>query len=326
MLRDELLGYLLGALEPDQEQAVEQYLRSDPEARRELEILRRATTPLAADRAHLPSPDGLAQQTCRLIRVRAHSAKAVQFSTSNVSGWQFRDFLVAASILVVATLLLLPAIQRSRWQSRQLACANNLSSLGTALSEYGDRHGGFLPYVPSEGRLAVAGIYASLLHDQGFVSDSSMFLCPALKQTKPFRVPSLEELRRIPTDSPQFGVWIRTMGGNYGYVLGYMQNGRYHGTRNRSRARFPILSDQPPAITQLAALGSPPSALNSPNHGGGGQNVLFEDGHTEWITLCVAGHSGDNIFLNRHGRVGAGIGPHDAVLAASDVSPTPREF
>lgn len=40
-MRDELVGYLLGALEPHEERALEARLETDAELRRELEDLRR---------------------------------------------------------------------------------------------------------------------------------------------------------------------------------------------------------------------------------------------------------------------------------------------
>lgn len=66
-MQDDLLGYLLGALEAEEQKRIEQYLESRPHARRHLEILRRGMEPLEGDDGHFDAPDGLAWRTCRFI-------------------------------------------------------------------------------------------------------------------------------------------------------------------------------------------------------------------------------------------------------------------
>src|SRR5262245_45644894 len=55
---ENLVGYLLDALDPATQREVEAYLEADPRARERLDLLRRALEPLAADREDPdPSPD-----------------------------------------------------------------------------------------------------------------------------------------------------------------------------------------------------------------------------------------------------------------------------
>ena len=52
-MRDLLLGYLLNALEPDEKRELERCLSSDPELRRDLELLRRSLEPLNEEKIGL---------------------------------------------------------------------------------------------------------------------------------------------------------------------------------------------------------------------------------------------------------------------------------
>ena len=57
------------------------------------------------------------------------------------------------------------------------------------------------------------------------------------------------------------------------------------------------------------------------NHGGSGQNVLYVGGHVRWAAQPTVGEEGDNIYVNRLNRVGAGVCRPDSVLGASDARP-----
>lgn len=72
-MHDELIGYLLGALDHHELALVEEYLAAQPDAGRHLEILRRGLEPLEADGGHLDPPQGLALRTCQTVRIRVES-------------------------------------------------------------------------------------------------------------------------------------------------------------------------------------------------------------------------------------------------------------
>ena len=65
-------------------------------------------------------------------------------------------------------------------------------------------------------------------------------------------------------------------------------------------------------------------AVNSPNHQGEGQNVLYIDGHVSFHTTRAAGIDGDDIYVNQEGHVSAGCNLRDSVLGASWVRPYPQ--
>ena len=72
-MHDELIGYLLGALDGDELALVEEHLAARPDADCHLEILRRGLEPLEADDGHLDPPEGLALRTCQVVRIRIES-------------------------------------------------------------------------------------------------------------------------------------------------------------------------------------------------------------------------------------------------------------
>ena len=100
------------------------------------------------------------------------------------------------------------------------------------------------------------------------------------------------------------------MGGSYGYCLGYFDHGIYHPTRNLNRDYFAIMADTPSADRP---------DHQSDNHGGRGQNVLFEDLHIEFCSTSRPAN--DDIYLNDNHEVAAGLNRDDAVIASSGTAP-----
>ena len=307
-MREQLLGYLLGALEPAEQQAVESCLEQDPELRRELEALREKLLPLAdIDDGEPEPPPCLASRTCRFVMSRMGPV-AGQFASN--SQWRMQDIVVAAGIFVAAGMLLFPAVLNSRTQAQLRACEKNLLSLGRSLAQYSQLHDGRFPRVPRSGKLAVAGMYAPTLQAAGLL-DPREVICPARGNCSAaeYRIPSVAEVETAEGD--QLRDLQSRMGGSYCYAFGYVENGRYIGPRNRARATYAVMSD---ATEQHPALRSCEPECR-------GQNVLFEDGHVSFLTTCRLSGSSDHIFQNAMGMIGAGIGPDDAVVAPSGASP-----
>lgn len=68
---DNLLGYLLGALEAEDIEQVSLALQSDPQLQRQLELVRRALEPLEFCRETVDAPPDLAVRTWVVIRQNA---------------------------------------------------------------------------------------------------------------------------------------------------------------------------------------------------------------------------------------------------------------
>ncbi|MBS0208508.1 MAG: hypothetical protein JSS27_06090 [Planctomycetes bacterium] len=309
-MHEQLIGYLLHSLKPEERQALETELRRNPDLRAELERLRQSMFP--EDRAsQVEPPPGLAARTCSFVSDRV-GPKPGQFGCS--SQWRVQDVAIAAGVLFVIGMLLFPAFARSRYHAQLRGCRHNLRELSQALLQFSDQHGGYFPEIPAEGKLAVAGIYAPKLIESGWLDERHIH-CPAMKRSSEasLKRPTLVDLNAA--SGQQLQKLQKLVGGSYGYSLGYVSDGRYHRVLNRQRSSYALMADAPAqhAIDSTLTVSS--------WHECRGQNVLFEDGHVEWLTSCHVGDDGDHIFTNRLGVVGAGIGPDDAVIGASDATP-----
>ncbi len=332
-LREQLLGYLLGALEESERESVERRLAQDPSLWRELVQIRRRLQPLWAAQPDFAPPPDLAARTCqRVASYRTGSPEGASVGSGNklgsadpqaepgcppletgssggYRGWL--DLGVAAGLVVALALLVFPAIQNSRFNARLAACQDQLRQIGVALNQYSEQHQNYFPPVYDQGRLAGAGIYAPILWTHGFVDDPRMFICPGspLADDRQFRIPRLGELL---TAAPEELARLHSrMGGSYGYSLGFF-DGRIYTTRDLRRPHFALVADVPSTLL---------AGYQSVNHGGRGQNVLFEDGRIMFYTSPRPHARADDVFVNEEGMVAAGMNRNDSVVGPSTAVP-----
>ena len=178
-MREDLLGYLLNALDDAERQRVFEALQKDPQLRQELEDLRRQLRPLDATNADFDPPAALAELTCDLVEGYAEEhplavpaqrqkrsvgwarVRSAACETCSPSGtWSAADTIVMAGVLVAVSLIFFPAIAGSRYRAQVAVCGDHLRNLGIALAGYSEHHQGYFPSIPIRGNRAVAGIYA----------------------------------------------------------------------------------------------------------------------------------------------------------------------
>lgn len=334
-MREDLLGYLLNAVDETERQRVFEALQKDPQLRQELEDLRRELRPLDATNCDYDPPAGLADLTCDLVEGYAEQHTvgvpagaerrrsrglpgrfATRDSLVPANGSSVADTIVVAGILLAVSLIFFPAMARSRYLAQVTHCQENLRQLGIALARYSEQHDGFFPVIPVSGKRAVAGIYAPILFDALYLEDSRTVLCPGSEfatQNAGFQIPTLSELDQA--DGIQLRKLQRIAGGSYGYTLGNINGRGYMTPRNRLRQHFALLADSP----SLHLVGR-----QSGNHLGRGQNVLFEDQHVEFLLSPRNDALGDDLFRNRYGYVEAGLDEGDSVVVPSNVGPLLR--
>lgn len=326
-MEENLVGYLLDALDPETRREVESYLRSQPDAQRKLDLLRPALEPLAADRDEEVEEEPPADLWVRTLALVAEhqcrplpQAPAIPASRGviPIRRWYRRaDVIVAACLLVGVFLLVPPSISYARYRHQVIACQDNLRQFHVALRDYSDRHQGNFPNVADQGPRDVAGIFLSVLYEDGALPTGISVWCPA-SGTRPPAEWSLRDLENMEEDD--FYSYVnRALAGGYAYSLGYRDETGVRGLRydpcQPNNDNLPILADRPPTgIT----LGNP---SNSPCHGGRGQNVLFIGGHCRFCANRAAGVAGDDIYVNNDNEVAAGKSVWDTVLGGSAARP-----
>jgi len=330
VIRENLLGYLLGALEDHEHEEVRRQIEQNPDLRHDLERMELHVRRLKSDpiEEHAP-PLGLARRTCQFIddqrvTVATRSERPAGMSPSPreraaaASRWSRLDMIVALAIVFVSAGIFLPAISSSRQQSQIAGCQNNFLNLGRAYNSFSTFNAGMLPGIPTKENPATrtysraASIPMTLLK-QKLLPSRRMLVCPTSPRKLQVRIIGVQlppnDLGQMP--EKKVILLFNTVGGTYAYNLGYLnEQGKYTAGKNRQRATYVMVSDTPRADRQ-----------GSDSHGRKGWNVLFEDGHAEFVTQCSIGGKDSNLFLNDQGKVEAGIHTEDAVVAPGGAMP-----
>jgi hypothetical protein len=322
-MEQNLVGYLLGALDGDAQRQVEDYLKTDPAAQGQLDTLRRALAPLEVDKEEIAPPAGLAFRA--LSRVAEYRCRPQPESESVPapppvlrmrSGgyerrwWRRADVLVAASLFLVLTGLGSSFIFRARErQQANLVCQNNLRQFHEALWSYSDGRDGYFPPIPEKAPYNVAGMFVPQLVSTGHLGTNASLRCPG-NGDKPCPKFSLEDLQKMAPE--EFEKASHKLAGCYAYSLGYRDpTGQYCPLR-----RDPSHPDLNDDLLPIMADKPDEARGNSPNHGGA-QNVLYVGGNVRYCTTPNVGVDEDNIYLNKEGKVAAGVNRWDTVLGRS---------
>jgi hypothetical protein len=328
-MNENLIGYLLKALDDETHLAVERHVRTEPDALRHLELLRRALAPLDADAAPPEPPPGLrirtlgllAEQACRKTAPVEPAPPPPRTIPMPRRWWRRADVLASAAVILVSFSLIPSAVVNVNRYRDRLYCQNNLRVLHGALMGYADLHDHHLPKVEAEPPGNFAGVFLPVLQSSGLINGEVPVQCAANKQPAPRRL-SMDEVRQMTQEElKQYHQDARDL---YAYTLGYHDPGGkvLNGLRRGPDTDLlPVLADNPPFVQPLAGTRLPG---NSRNHGGTGQNVLRLGGNVDFTTTRhVSGSDRDDIYLNDNGHVAAGLHPKDTVLGASLARPVP---
>lgn len=216
----------------------------------------------------------------------------------------------AAALLVGA--LLLPALSAARFNSRLVACQDNLRTVFNSLTQYAEAHEGRFPQIPQSGPLSAAGYVGPILKAEGLLDQDRVFACAGKgAAAERVRIPSTSEILAAETPE-ELRQYRQRMLGDYGYTLGFLENGKYGAPKSLGSGSYVLFADAP-------QNGTFPRI--SRNHGGWGQNCLMSDGSIQFNRTGCIGN--DAIYLNDRNIVAPGIGPLDTVVAPAHVEPFP---
>ncbi len=312
---EDLLRYLLNVVDERERRQIEAALGRDSRLRRKLETMRQQLhrdDPLSMEEP----PPGLVNQTCDLVfgYQQLQRQQAVQAGESRAAGsrrfWSMVDAITCIGLVLVAAMIFLPVIANSWFHADIRICQRNLQRLGVALYEFSDFNERLFPKVPVSGNRAAAGIYGPVLYHAGYFDDPSVIVCPSsnlVGDQKEWRIPTFREIDGA--TGLELERLRRRMGGSYGYVLGYVLNGRHFAPRNKGRSYYALMSDAP-------SMHLP--GRHSTNHLGRGHNVLYEDGRVEFISRRA---NYEELFVNRIGVAEAGADEDDYVIGGSWMPP-----
>jgi prepilin-type processing-associated H-X9-DG protein len=285
-----LLDWALGQLEGGALARVERALADSPELRARAEATRRSVALL--DRHVIEPPD---EDLADRIRARVAEAGAqtdeAEPKGARPSIFSLTELAAVAAALLLMAMLFFPPVQRMRHMERQLACEDNMRSIGTAMEHHANSHQDELPFVRLKGnwlqrdggRRASGTAPLFLLLKSGSIRPEQL-ICPATDD------------RPLPAETDISGLLDFPDPGYCSYSFQNLLDAP--GPIKRDRARpMPVLADRNPLFHQGRFDHEVSARANSFNHDRRGQNVLFVDGHIRWATTPEVGIDEDNIWL-----------------------------
>ncbi len=258
------------------------------------------------------------------------------------------ELLVVIALIALLIAILIPVLSSVRERANRMKCASNLRQIGQMELTYAVDNKGYYPRVENQGGIpfyfrfciesepwedyandVTAGIFLMVRYRMLPVE---VFLCPSSNQQRDFvmdgnNIAELPVTHRVNFSPKKPLSWSLS----YCFANQYPVLFRPE-TPEEARFRH---SPSAPAANAIAAdrndgidrwKNSSPDApkadmemMNSRNHGGKGQNVLFNDGHVSWCDNPFVGYNRDNIYTRANsapvknhipnGRYDSNLGP-----------------
>jgi prepilin-type N-terminal cleavage/methylation domain-containing protein/prepilin-type processing-associated H-X9-DG protein len=206
-------------------------------------------------------------------------------------GFTLIELLVVIAIIGILAGILLPVLSRARESARKTQCMSNIKQIGMGLIMYANENSEAFPSSTASNP-AMASL--NLLFDT-YVSDNKVFNCPSDTTVTAATNAGMS----VSTGTESFD----SDESSYGYD-------RTHTMADD--ADVALAADRPPA--------SPDATTSTANHNARGQNVVYVDGHVEFVLSPLAGWffsdgtTRDNIYLNAAGAAAVSSGGTDTAI------------
>ena len=308
---DALFDEAFGQLDDPGRDALDRALAADPILADRRERLRDALALLLDD--HAPEPTRrLADRTRDRIARRDAEPRILDFAPRRAST-RWADVGAAAAVLLIGLMSLVPAIRHQQRTADRLGCADNLRQVGLALNQYASSYQSY-PYVDPSCPASYIGTSFVQLQEAGLLHDAGILQCPC-SGCAPNRAGLPQFAEMLGREHRRPGACRDEVRGDYAYHRGYRDGrGRSGPIPSDIGDRLALAADQPSFVIG-AAGGDLILEGNSPNHGGGGQNVLFTGGHVEWRRIRWLSENDADLYLNQDDRIAPGLDLRDAVLS-----------
>ncbi|GIK18806.1 MAG: hypothetical protein AMXMBFR77_11740 [Phycisphaerales bacterium] len=237
--------------------------------------------------------DSLVDRTLALVQASIdRDSESLVFERAAGRRVRFADLVSVAAVLLIGASVVWPILSSVRDQARRIACAANLHGAANAMSGYASLNQNALPMVTASygggtwwnvgkgpDRSNSANLYT--LAREKYISLASL-ACPGNPNAA--TVPA----------SPEDRDWRTLDEVSYSYrVISVPQAPRWGDS-----TRVLVMADRSPVVQRAVRGERPNPVASTPNHGGRGQHLLFNDGGVEWHASPVL-PNGDNIWFPR---------------------------